>query len=275
MIGKVGGLLERPSLRFTLSLLQSVKMAVLFQNKVVLITGAGSGIGRATSIKLAGLGATLALSDINSASVVETATLCSSSSSSTPHFTAAFDIGSTAAVAEFVTAVMSKYGRIDHVFNCAGVNPTRLATQDITDAYWDKLINTNLKGLFNVTRVCIPHLQSGSSIVNVASTAALRPSAQFAVYSATKSGIIGFSKSTALELGPRGIRVNVICPGYVDTPTNASVVEGKASLDAARVRVSLGRIGTPDEIADVVAFLFSDQSRYMNGSVIEISGGVL
>jgi NAD(P)-dependent dehydrogenase (short-subunit alcohol dehydrogenase family) len=245
-----------------------------FKDKVVLITGAGSGIGRATSIKLASLGANLALTDINASSVAETATLCSNSSPATPHFTDAFDIGSSAPVKNFVTAVISKYSRIDHVFNCAGVNPTKLATENITDDYWDNLVNTNLKGLFNVTRACIPHLQSGSSIVNVASTAALRPSAGFAVYSATKAGIIGFSKGTALELGPRGIRVNVIAPGFVDTPTNASVVEGKESLEAAREKVSLGRIGTPDEIADVVAFLFSNESRYMNGSVVEISGGV-
>lgn len=249
-------------------------MASSFENKIVLITGAGSGIGRATSIRMASLGATLALTDINSSSVAETATLCSSSNTSTTHYTDAFDVGSSESVAKFVAAVISKYGRIDHVFNCAGVNPTHLATENITDEYWDKLMNTNLKGVFNVTRACIPHLQSGSSIVNVASTAALRPSAGFAVYSATKAGIIGFSKGTALELGPRGIRVNVIAPGFVDTPTNASVVEGKESLEAAREKVSLGRIGTPDEIADVVAFLFSDQSRYMNGSVVEISGGV-
>lgn len=249
-------------------------MVQSFENKVVLITGAGSGIGRATSIKLASLGATIALTDINASSVAETATLCSNSTTSKSHFTDAFDIGSTSAVANFIAATMKEFGRIDHVFNCAGVNPTKLATEDITDDYWDKLVNANLKGLFNVTRACIPHLQSGSSIVNVASTAALRPSAGFAVYSATKAGIIGFSKGTALELGPRGIRVNVIAPGFVDTPTNASVVEGKESLEAAREKVSLGRIGTPDEIADVVAFLFSDESRYMNGSVVEISGGV-
>lgn len=248
-------------------------MELLFENKVVLITGAGSGIGRATSIKLSGLGATLALSDINPSSVAETANLCCSTSR-TRVLTAAFDVGSTTAVADFIDTVIAHYGRINHVFNCAGVNPTRLATEDITDAYWDTLVNTNLKGPFNMIRACIPHLQSGSSIVNVSSTAALRPSAQFAIYCATKCGIIGLSKSTALELGPSGIRVNVICPGFVDTPTNASVVAGKASVEVARQRVSLGRIGTPDEIADVVVFLFSDQSRYMNWSVIEVSGGV-
>jgi len=241
-----------------------------FENKVILVTGAGSGIGRGTSIKLSQLGATLALSDINAASLEETLKLCSAS----PHSTSAFDVGSTEEAKSFVESTIKTHGRIDHVFNCAGVNPTTLATADIPDSYWDKIINTNLKGMFNITRACIPHLKSGASFVNVSSICGLQATAGFAVYCASKYGVIGFSKCMALELGPKGIRTNVVAPGYIDTPTNASVVAGQESVDRMVKGVSLGRVGTPDDVADVVAFLFSDESRYMNGSVVEVTGGI-
>lgn len=140
-------------------------MAPSFRDKVILITGAGSGIGRATAIKLSDLGAECALQDINPASLIETQTRCmkASSSSFTPspaqvdvtsamqssmvaeHFTSAFDVSATESVNIFVDEVMAKYGRIDFVFNCAGINPTSLKTEEITDAYWDKIMGVNLK----------------------------------------------------------------------------------------------------------------------------------
>jgi len=194
-----------------------------FEDKVILCTGTGSGIGRATAIKLSQLGATLALTDINASSLSETLSLCEKGD----HFTSAFDIGSTESCNTFIDSIIEKYSRLNHIFNCAGVNPTSLATVSITDEYWDKLLTTNLKGLFNITRACIPHLTSGASFVNVSSIAGLRPTAGFAVYCASKCGVIGFSKCMALELGPKGIRTNIVAPGYIDTPTNASVVAGK------------------------------------------------
>lgn len=136
-------------------------------------------------------------------------------------------------------------------------------------------MNVNLKGMFNVTRAVIPHLKEGASFVNVASIAGLGGTAGFAVYCASKYGVIGFSKCIALELGSKGIRCNIIAPGYIDTPTNASVVAGKESVERSAKGVSMGRLGTPEEVADVVAFLFSEESRYMNGSVVEITGGIL
>jgi NAD(P)-dependent dehydrogenase (short-subunit alcohol dehydrogenase family) len=249
----------------------SLTMAKQFENKVVLCTGAGSGIGRATAIKLSQLGATLTLTDINPSSLSETLSLCEGGD----HFISAFDIGSTEASNAFVASIIKKYSKISHIFNCAGVNPTSLSTVSITDEYWDKLLTTNLKGLFNITRACIPHLKSGASFVNVSSIAGIRPTAGFAVYCASKYGVIGFSKCLALELGPKGIRTNIVAPGYVDTPTNASVVAGKDAVESMEKQVSFGRMGTPDEVADLVVFLFGDESRYMNGSVVEINGGLV
>lgn len=241
-----------------------------FQDKVFLITGAGSGIGRATTIKLSKLGATLAFTDINSDSLVDTLSLCQKGD----HFTSAFDVGSTEPCNAFIAAIIQKYSRLDHVFNCAGVNPTALSTAEINDAYWDKLISTNLKGLFNITRASIPHLKSGASFVNVSSVAGLQATAGFAVYCASKFGIIGFSKCMALELGPKGIRTNVVAPGFIDTPTNAGVVAGKEAVEGMAKGISMGRFGTADEVADVVIFLFGEEARYMNGSVVEVNGGL-
>lgn len=242
-----------------------------FADKVVLITGAGSGIGRATSIKLSFLGATLALTDINSPNLTQTLSNCHIGD----HIDSVFDIGSSGNCNAFITAIMEKFGKIEHVFNCAGINPTTLPTDSISDEYYDRMLNTNLKGMFNITRACIPHLKSGASFVNVSSIAGLRPTAGFAVYCASKYGIIGFSKCMALELGPKGIRVNVVAPGYIDTPTNAGVVAGQEAIERMEKQVAFGRLGTPEEVADVVIFLFGEESRYMNGSVVEVNGGLV
>jgi NAD(P)-dependent dehydrogenase (short-subunit alcohol dehydrogenase family) len=177
-------------------------------------------------------------------------------------------------VKKFVDDTVRKFGRLDGVFNCAGVNPTSIPLEDTTDEYWDKLVDTNLKGVFYVTRAAIPHMTSGSSFVNVSSISGSKPAALQSVYCATKFGLIGFSKSMALELGPRGIRTNVVAPGYIDTPSNIGVVEGGEAVERMRGGVALERLGTADEVAGVVAFLFSAEGRYCNGSVVEVDGGM-
>ena len=120
----------------------------------------------------------------------------------------------------------------------------------------------------------MPHLSSGASFVNVSSVSGIHPQAGFAIYSATKYGVIGFSKCMALELGPKGIRVNIVAPGYIQTPSNAAVVAGEEAMKRSEQGTAMGRMGTAEEVADVVVFLFSDEARYMNGSVVEIDGGL-
>ncbi|EOA89302.1 hypothetical protein ACJQWK_09218 [Exserohilum turcicum] len=244
-------------------------MSKEFQDKVVLITGAASGIGRATALKLASLGASLSLCDINSSNLEAV-----SSESSTPCYVQQVDVGKKDDVQSFVDSTVKRFGRLDYVFNCAGVNPTSIALEDTTEEYWDKLVNTNLKGVFLVTKACLPHLQRGSAIVNVSSISGIRGSAFQSVYCTTKFGLIGMSKSHALEFGPRGIRVNCVAPGYIDTPTNAGIVKGGEAVERMRNGNALERLGTPEEVADVVAFLFGDGARYVNGAVVEVDGAV-
>ena len=247
-----------------------------FEGQVVVITGAGSGIGRATAIRMAKGGASLALLDISAATLSITLQDCIevATSSKADHCTECLDVRSTEDVERCVQNVVSKYGSITHVFNCAGINPTKLEIEQTSDEYWHRLIDTNLKSVFTMTRACLPRMKSGSSLVNVSSVCGLNPTEGLGVYCATKSAVISFSKCMALETGPKGIRVNIICPGAIHTPTNNSVRLGPEKVGSVAETIALRRFGTPEEVADVVAFLFSNESRYMNGSVVEINGGM-
>ena len=242
-----------------------------FTSKVALITGAGSGIGRATAQKLASLGCKLALSDINSEGLAETIRLCNGEG----HYTEVSSVADATACTSFVENTVSHLGKLDFVFNCAGVNPTGIDLTDTTDEYFDKLVSTNLKGTFAITRAAIPHLekQPCSSIVNVSSIMGVSVSSRISVYCMTKFGINGFTKAMALELGPKGVRINAVAPGYIDTPTNAGVVAGGDAVRRQEEKSGMGRMGTAEEVADVVAFLFSDEAKYVNGSIFEVTGG--
>jgi len=234
----------------------SSNMSYRFDGKVCLITGAASGIGRATAQKMASLGARLALSDINFQGLAETDRICGGN-----HMAEIFDVGSSAACEAFLIAAVSTLGRVDFIFNCAGINPTAYELTDTSDEYWDSLVNTNLRGTYNITRAAIPRLGPGSAIVNVSSVMGLTVAANYAIYCATKWGIVGFTKAMAMELGPAQIRVNAVAPGYIDTPSNAGVVAGPAVVAKQEKRIAIGRFGTAEEVADVVAFLFRWVSR--------------
>ncbi|KAF2837169.1 NAD(P)-binding protein [Patellaria atrata CBS 101060] len=254
----------------------------VFKGKYVLVTGAASGIGQATAIKLASAGAHILICDVNRGGLYETVKRCYRNKEEDDDddddqeiVETYLDVSFTEDVVETVKSLMSKaQRRIDFVVNCAGINPTSYDLVDTTEEYWDKLMNTNLKGIYNVTKACIPHMPPGGAFVNVSSIAGLHPSARQAIYCATKYGVIGFSKAMALELGPKGIRTNVVAPGYINTPTNAGVVKGGDFIKRMENGTALGRMGTPEEVADVIAFLLREESKYMNGSVLEIDGGL-
>jgi NAD(P)-dependent dehydrogenase (short-subunit alcohol dehydrogenase family) len=211
-------------------------------------------------VKLHSLGAKLAITDINQAGVDQTVQLCgsggggsSSSSSSNDHLGLVLDVSKSQDVQNVVEQVINRFGGIDHVYNCAGINPTVQSLVETSEEHFDKLVAVNLKGLFNVTKATVPAVtKSRGSYVNVSSISGLHGSAGTAVYCATKFGVVGFSKSMAKDLGPQGVRTNIVCPGFIDTPTNAGIAKGtKEAREDMEKANCLERLGTPEEIADV------------------------
>ncbi|KAK5281855.1 Tetratricopeptide repeat domain 27, partial [Exophiala xenobiotica] len=225
---------------------------------------------RATAKTLDSRQARLALCDIN----IEALKKLKDELQRDIHHIYSLDVTSSSHCDRTVTSIVEHFGKVDFLFNCAGVNPTYFPLEKTTDDYWNQIVNTSLQGTYFMTRACIPVLSAGSAIVNVSSIAGLRADAGYAIYNAAKFGVIGFSKAMALELGPKGIRVNVVAPGSITTPTNNSVRRGEDAVRLAKEAVALRRMGTAEEVANVVVFLFSEQSSYVNGSVIEISGGL-
>ncbi|PSN73281.1 NAD(P)-binding protein [Corynespora cassiicola Philippines] len=252
-------------------------MASKFQNQVVLVTGAASGIGRATTLKLASTGASLSLCDVNASALSGLEAEITDKSSV---LFQKVDVSSESDVRSFVRATIEKFGRLDHIFNCAGINPTNIPFEETTLDYWDMQVGVNMKGVFLVTREGLPHMKRGSSIVTVASMSGTRGTAFQSIYRyaslpyMTKHGVIGMMKSLALEIGPRGIRVNCVAPGYINTPTNSSIVKGGIIVEENSKACALERWGTPEEVADVVIFLFSNEARYVSGAVYEVDGAV-
>ncbi|KPI43787.1 3-oxoacyl-[acyl-carrier-protein] FabG [Cyphellophora attinorum] len=247
------------------------------KGKTIVVTGGGSGIGRATCLALSQAGAAVVVTDINfdRAEEVYKEIQAADGPASTEAEAGQLDVRDPARCKELLDDLASRR-TISGLFNCAGVNPTNMPLVDTTDDYFDLLVGVNVKGTYNMTRAIIPHLKphTGCSIVNVSSTAGLKAGAGLAIYNLTKFGIIGFSKSMALELGPSGIRCNAVAPGPIITPTNANVVAGPESVRAQADRIALKRLGEPEEVANVVTFLFGKGASYMNGSVVEITGGL-
>ncbi|KAI9367398.1 3-oxoacyl-reductase [Aspergillus egyptiacus] len=247
-------------------------MTQSFQDKTVLITGAGSGIGKATAQKLSSLGATLVLCDVNNDFLQQVKNDLESGLSQSKHIYKQCDVASPADCESVVKCIPN--GKLDFLFNCAGINPTDIPITETTDAYFTRLIDVNIRGTFNMSRACVPLLSRHSSIVNVASSCGIRGYSGYTVYCATKHAIVGFTKALALELGPQGTRVNAVAPGPIDTPTMAGNVAGGDANEKLKDGLALGRLGDASEVADVVAFLFSPQSSFVTGSVVEVTGSL-
>lgn len=220
-----------------------------FTHKTCLITGAGSGIGRATAVRMVSLGARVYITDIDAQGLEETRRQCGEQCIS-----GVMDVSNAEQCNQLASGL--KGDGIDFVFNCAGVNPTAYPLTETTDAYYNKLMDVNVRGTYNVTRACIPHMRPAGSFVNVSSIMGVTASAEMAIYCATKWAIVGFTKAMSLELGPKGLRCNAVAPGYIDTPTNAGVLAGPEAVRAAEADIAMGRMGTPEEVAEVVVFLF-------------------
>jgi 3-oxoacyl-[acyl-carrier protein] reductase len=237
------------------------------KDKVAIITGAAKGIGFATAQRFAQEGAKVIIADINLEAVNGAVALIANAEGYVMNVTDRASIQST------VDQVMQKHGRIDILINNAGITQDARLVK-MTEAQFDTVIDVNLKGVFNCTQLIVPHmLEAGSgAVVNASSVVGLYGNFGQTNYSATKFGVIGFTKTWARELGPKGIRVNAVCPGFIATEMVKAMPEN--ILKDIEKRSWLGRLGTPTEMANVYLFLASDEASYVNGVALEASGGI-
>jgi 3-oxoacyl-[acyl-carrier protein] reductase len=241
------------------------------KDKVCIITGAAQGIGLATAQRFAAEGAAVVLCDIDAAQVEHAAAALRETAPDTLGHTV--NVTDRPSVDAVVQAVLARFGRIDALINNAGITrDARLV--NMTEAQWDAVMDVNLKGVFHCTQAVVKTMltQGSGAIVNTSSISGVYGNFGQGNYSASKAAIIGLTKTWARELGPKGIRVNAVVPGSVATPMLKAVpAEALARIEQASW---LKRVGQPDEVARVYAFLVSDDASYVNGVALEVSGGV-
>jgi 2-hydroxycyclohexanecarboxyl-CoA dehydrogenase len=241
------------------------------QDKIAIVTGGGQGIGRGIATKLAAEGATVAVADINESTAKETAAALGGGAIGIPT-----DVTSRESVAALVRQVHEAFGWIDVLVNNAGWDKVGPFT-DSDPADWDKIMHINLYGVLHTCHAVLPIMaaQGHGKVVNIASDAGRVGSSGEAVYSAAKGGIIAFTKTIAREMARQQINVNCVCPGPTDTALFASVGGDNPKLRDALIRsIPFRRLGQPEDLANVVAFLASDEAGYVTGQTISVSGGL-
>ena len=252
-----------------------------FDGKVALVSGAGSGIGRATALGFASLGARVAVADIDRAKADGVAAEIARAGGTA--IAIAADAGAPAGVEAMVAGAVEAFGGLDIVHNNAFGQPalpagqSRLAfTGDIDDRVWTHTIELGLTGVFRATRRAIPELlrRGGGAIVNTASISGLFADFAIGAYNVAKAGVVNLTRVTAIEYASRGIRVNCVCPGAIDTPLLQPSMAIPGFADATLGAIPMRRLGRPEEIASVVLFLASDLASYVTGAAIVVDGGL-
>jgi NAD(P)-dependent dehydrogenase (short-subunit alcohol dehydrogenase family) len=258
---------------------------MLLNDKIAIITGAGSGIGQGVAERFAKEGAKLALVDLNEAGLAETAAMVKAAGSESANFTA--DVSVTADVEQFFAETVERFGRIDIAVNNAGIGNPPAMLVDMTDEGFDRTIAVNLRGVFLCMRAAGRQMikqGGGGRIITVASQAGKSGFAFLAPYCATKAGVILMSKAMAKEVGAHGITVNAVCPGTIDTPllrgtldpilqATGQTLEEWVMKQPGFPPIPLNRVGYPRDVANLITFLASDDADYMTGQAINISGG--
>lgn len=245
----------------------------LLRGKTALVTGASKGIGRSIALKYAEQGANVAftyLSSVEQGQALE-AELAAKGIKAKGYRSDASDF---AQAEKLINDVVAEFGALDILVNNAGITQDTLLLR-MTVEQWDKVINVNLKSCFNTVKAVTKQMmkQKSGSIINMTSVVGLKGNAGQANYAASKAGIIGFTKSVALELGSRGIRSNAVAPGFIETEMTA-VLDPK-TVQSWRDAIPLKRGGNPNDVADACVFLGSDMSSYITGQVIQVDGGML
>ncbi len=243
------------------------------KNKVALITGGASGIGRAAALRFAHEGAKVMIADRNSALSAQT---LAELHQITPHAASvSVDVSKTDQVQQMVDDTVSRFGALNILVNAAGVLLLSPPLAEIDERDWDLMMNTNLRGLFLCCKAAIPVIEQsgGGAIVNISSMAGISAYARSLPYAVSKAGVIHFTLGAASQYTSRGIRINCIAPGTVDTPQARG---SSGSADALRKIAEthpMGRIGRPEDIADTILFLSSDEAAYISGETIIVDGG--
>lgn len=246
------------------------------QGKTALVTGSSAGIGRAIATRLAQEGADVVVAahrpgadtDDAAAQIRQTGRRA---------FVVTGDVGNVTEARAMIDQAVTAAGRLDILVNNAGVE-VRAAFSDVTEADYDRVLNTNLKGPFFLTQTFVQHLrtaQRGGKIINISSVHEELPFPHFTSYCASKGGLRMMMRNLAIELAPLGITVNNIAPGAIQTPINRNLMANTAELQALLANIPLGRLGQPDEVAGLAAFLASTDADYITGTTLFIDGGLL
>jgi NAD(P)-dependent dehydrogenase (short-subunit alcohol dehydrogenase family) len=246
----------------------------LLTGKVAVVTGGASGIGRASAIALAAQGATISVVDQDEAGAAETVAAITAAGGTAQVYAA--DIADATDVDAFLTATVRDFGRLDIAFNNAGIEGEPAATVDCTDANWARTLAVNLTGTWLCMRGEIPRMIAGGggSIINCASIAGLVGFENLPAYVASKHGVVGLTRTAALEYAHEGICVNAICPGVIRTPMVERFTHGDAEAEAALTAGEpLGRMGEPEEIASAVVWLASPGASFTTGIALPVDGG--
>ena len=239
-------------------------------NRVAIVTGSGRGIGRAIALKLAEVGATVVVNDVDEAAEAAAQEIKDMGRQS---LAVLADVSSSADVSRLVEETVSAYGKIDILVNNAGITRDQLLLR-MSDEDWDKVLSVNLRSVFLCTRAVLRHMlkQRWGRIISIASIVGIMGNKGQANYAAAKAGIIGFTRTVAKEVASHGITANAIAPGFIDTEMTQQLrEEWKQEL---KKLIPLGELGSPRDVAEAVAFLASEEARYITGQVLGVDGGM-
>jgi NAD(P)-dependent dehydrogenase (short-subunit alcohol dehydrogenase family) len=246
-----------------------------FENKTAIITGGASGIGRAAALRFAHEGAQVVIGDLNVDGGRATAGLIEEQGGSA--LFAEINVSDSKQMKELISVTVETFGKLDILFNNAGIGNPNVKSVDLAEEEWDQIIDINLKGVFLGIKYAVPEMKKtgGGAIINTSSLLGIKGQKYLAAYNASKAGIILLTKNAALEYGRDGIRVNAIAPGVIDT----KIIDGWKNDERKWPIISranaLGRIGTPEEVADAVLFLASDEASFITGATLSVDGGGL